>query len=112
MRDEHLPSLIEGRQPETSVLSLVKCKISKSEYTTLMTSDDEFEIKKILKRIELGPETEVLFFIDGMGISTGFCQWYDSKRDIDDVIEDLDNIETFNPTHYKFLVNKYCEYLI
>lgn len=113
LRTTHLPSLIEGCQPDISVLSLVKCKVSKTEYTTLTTSKhDSPEVQRILERIENDPTTEVIFFIDGEEIQLGFCHWYNSKLDTDEVLEDLRNTEQTNPTYYNSLVTRYCNYLI
>lgn len=61
----HMSEFQEANDDDRINLYLAEANISKEDYKVLTDSDDEDEVSDILQKIDLGPDTRIIYTING-----------------------------------------------
>lgn len=125
LNSEHIPSLIEGKQPDITVLNLIQVNLSSDDYNMLYNSlksgriDDS--VSDYLQKLEDSDNYKLIYSCDG-SIGFEFVEfYYQSVTDPEDVDDDdfdfeewsnkLDELEDSNPNKYNRLMKEFVRSL-
>ena len=125
LKSTHIPFLIEGKQPDISVLTLIEVDLSDKDYNmlceVLKTDETGESVSDYLKKLEESGNFRIMYSCDG---TIGFDlieYFYQSNTDPDDVDDDdfdewewsekLDELEESDPDEYSRLVKEFVETL-
>lgn len=118
-KETHVPSLIEGKQPDISRLSLVEVELTKQEYKMLTSNPTEEELRNFFRNLEdFGTDCEYIYETDGtigFDLVEYFYQSNTEPEDIDDDFDDiewsekLDELEESNKAEYDKLVKEFID---
>ena len=122
---ENIPSLIEGKQPDITVLNLIQVNLSSDDYNMLYNSlksgriDDS--VSDYLQELEDSDNYKLIYSCDGSIGSEVVEFYYQSVTDPEDVDDDdfdfeewsdkLDELEDSNPTKYNRLMKEFVRSL-
>lgn len=126
LKTTHIPFLIEGEQPEISVLTLIEVELPDEDYKMLcdvLEKDSTGEsVSDYLRTLEESGNFNTIYFCDG---SVGFDlieYFYQSNTDPEDIDEDdfdecewsekLDELEESDSEEYNKLVQEFVDSLI
>ena len=115
----HVPSLIEGGQPDISRLYLIEVDLDPSVYLLFEKNypEDEVSVSDMLEYIEDNGDYNIIHECDGT-ILFDLVQYYfqmnnDPEDDIEfdewEWIQKLDELETTDPNSYKTLINDFIK---
>jgi hypothetical protein len=125
LKSQHIPFLIKGKQPDISVLTLIKVNLSDDDYEmlceVLKTDKSGESVSDYLQRLEESNKYDLIYSCDG---TIGFDLvefYYQSVTDPEEVDEDdfdgyewsekLDELEESDPVEYERLVKEFIETL-
>jgi hypothetical protein len=125
LKSNHIPFLIEGKQPDISVLTLVEVNLSDDDYemlcNVLKTDKSGESVSDYLQELDESGDYELIYSCDG---TIGFDLvefYYQSITDPEEVDEDdfdgyewsekLDELEESDPVEYKRLVKEFIKTL-
>ena len=124
-KTSNIPSLIDGKQPDITILNLIQVNLSSDDYNMLYNSlksgrtDDS--VSDYLQELEDSDNYKLIYSCDG-SIGLDFVEfYYQSVTDPEDVDDDdfdfeewsdkLDELEDSNPTEYYRLMNEFVRSL-
>lgn len=119
-KETHVPSLIDGKQPDISRLSLIEVELTKQEYKMLTSNPTEEDLRNFFRNLEdFGTDCEYIYETDG---TIGFDlveYYYQSCTDPEEVNDDdfddvewsekLDELEENNKVEYDKLVKEFID---
>lgn len=120
LKEKHIPFLIEGKQPDISILSLVEVEVTEEEYKMLTNNPTEEELRNYFRNLEdFGVNCDYIYETDGT-IGFELVEYYyqsciDPEEvdddDFDDVewSEKLDKLEETNKEEYNKLVKEFID---